>query len=131
MQKTRVDKWLWAVRAYKTRTIASKACDTGKVKVNGNKVKSSFQVTVGMEVSFVRVKQTYLYQVVAVIDKRVAATIAATCFKEITTPEMIAENVRQQQIRSSANLPRDKGLGRPTKKDRRDIDDVFSDWEEW
>jgi ribosome-associated heat shock protein Hsp15 len=131
MQKTRIDKWLWAVRAFKTRTIASKACDTGKVRVNGNKVKSSFQVTTGMEISFVRVKQTYLYQVITVIDKRVAAPIAATCFKDITTPEMIAENLKENQNRSSANLPREKGLGRPTKKDRRDIDDVLSDWEEW
>lgn len=131
MQKTRIDKWLWAVRAFKTRTIASKACDTGKVKVNGNKVKSSFQVGEGMEISFVRVKQSYLYKVIMVIDKRVAAPIAATCFKDITTPEMVAENKKQQLIRSSSNIPRDKGLGRPTKKDRRDIDDVFADWEEW
>lgn len=131
MEKTRIDKWLWAVRAYKTRTIASKACDGGKVKVNGNKVKSSFQVVEGMEVSFVRVKQAYLYKVLAIISKRVAASVAVTCFGDITTPEMIAENKRQQQMRSSANMPRDKGLGRPTKKDRRDIDDVFTDWESW
>lgn len=129
MEKTRIDKWLWAVRAYKSRTLASKSCDGGKVKVNGNRVKSSFQVMAGMEVTFVRVKHVYFYKVLSIIDKRVAASVALTCYKNITTPAMLEEN--KKIIRTSANMPRDKGLGRPTKKDRREIDDVFSDWEEW
>ncbi|MFT5970009.1 MAG: ribosome-associated heat shock protein Hsp15 [Flavobacteriales bacterium] len=123
LNKTRIDKWLWSIRAYKTRTLAGKSCDSGKVKVNGNKVKSSFQVVVGMEVQFVRVRQKYLYRAEKIIEKRVGAPEAQLCYTDITPAEMIEENKRLQGIGVKGIIPRAKGLGRPTKKERRDLDE--------
>lgn len=127
MQKTRIDKWLWAVRAFKTRSLATKACDTGKVWVEGVKVKPSYQVTEGKEVRFVKLKMSFQYKVLRVIDVRVGAPIAQECYEDQTTEEMVAENQRIAAIGRRGIQSRDKGLGRPTKKDRRDWDEFIAD----
>ena len=126
MEKVRIDKWLWSVRLFKTRSLASKACDNGKVKVDGMKVKPSYQLKKGQEVEFMKLKLTYLYKVIDLIDTRVGAPIAQACYEDKTSAEMIAHNERINAIAKKGMHPRDKGIGRPTKKDRRDLDQLFN-----
>jgi ribosome-associated heat shock protein Hsp15 len=119
LKKVRVDKWLWSVRIFKTRTQATKACDEGKVKCEGESLKASKQIEVG-QVLTVRVRyQLHTYKVVKLIEKRVGAAIAETCFEDLTPEE------EMQPVHRSAFIhvgQRERGTGRPTKKERRQID---------
>ena len=116
MDATRVDKWLWAVRAYPTRSASSDACHGGHVRVNGRPAKPATPVRVGDRVT---VKlQTYEreLEVLTVIDKRVGATAAAECVVDHSPP---------RPPREAIELPlfvRDRAAGRPTKRDRRQLD---------
>jgi len=116
--KTRIDKWLWSVRVYKTRTLASEACAAGKIKIDGDSVKASYLVKQGQTIQINRQGDKLTYKVLKLIDKRVGAPLAAVCFEDLTP----------QEEKDKLNLPsafyevRDKGVGRPTKRDRRDID---------
>jgi ribosome-associated heat shock protein Hsp15 len=113
-ETVRIDAWLWAIRAYKTRSAATAACRAGHVRLNGRPVKASQTVVVG---DAIRVRQPgfeRLLEVSALISKRVGAEAAARCYID-TTPERPRELV--------PNVPvRDRGTGRPTKKDRRDME---------
>ena len=114
MDETRIDKWLCAVRVYKTRTAATEACEGGHVEINGKSVKPSTVVRVGDHV-VARVEQSErLLEVVRIIDKRVGAPIAAQCFID-TSPAIERETYIPVFVR-------DSGAGRPTKRDRRDLD---------
>lgn len=114
MDRTRVDKWTWAIRLYKTRSDATDACRGGHIKVNGTTAKPATTVSIGDRVS-ARVHGTErIVEVVQIIDKRVGAPVAATCFVD-HTPEVPME----QRIPVAE---RDRGAGRPTKRDRRDLD---------
>lgn len=128
MDKIRVDKWLWAIRIFKTRTSATKYCEAGKVKKEEEKLKASSKISAG-DILKVRVNQiTRTLKVLTIITKRVGAPIAQTCFEDLTPPE----DLLIPSIKSAFLLPnahRDKGLGRPTKKERRDID-KFSDYKD-
>lgn len=117
--KTRIDKWLWSTRWFKTRTMATDACSAGKVKVEGNNVKPSFQVQVGQTIVFQKIGFKYTVQVEKIIDKRVGAPQAQLCFTDLTLPE---DKERLTSAFSFNFEVRDKGVGRPTKKDRRDIE---------
>jgi ribosome-associated heat shock protein Hsp15 len=121
MDKLRVDKWLWAIRFYKTRTAATKACEAGRVKKDADKLKASSKISVG-ETLICRINQIQRTIVVKkLIEKRVGAPIAQECYDDLTPPE----DLLIPKLKSSFLLPnahREKGLGRPTKKDRRDID---------
>lgn len=120
MEKTRIDKWLWAVRIFKTRSLAKKNIDGGKVKINKEKVKASQLVCIEDEVD---VKIGYLTKVLKVekiIEKRVGAPIAQTCYEDLTPEEKKPEFLKSAFIKPVAY--REKGKGRPTKKERRDID---------
>ena len=114
IDSTRIDQWLWAVRLYKTRTAATSACRGGHVRVNGSPAKPAATVRVGDRVS-VRVddRQREL-EIVKVIDKRVGAPIAADCLVDHSPPPAVADGVPV--------FRRDPGTGRPTKRDRRDLD---------
>lgn len=117
--KTRIDKWLWATRWFKTRTMATDACSSGKVKVDGQNVKASFQVMVGQNIVFQKNGIRYTVKVEKVIEKRVGAPQAQECYTDLTPPE------DKERFASAFRINfeiRDKGIGRPTKKDRRDID---------
>ena len=120
--KVRVDKWLWSIRIFKSRTLATKNCDQGKVKIDDENVKASYKVQVG-EVVVVRVNhQKRTLKVVKLIEKRVGSEIALTCFEDIS-PE--SDKVDLSLAKSAFLMPnayRQKGEGRPTKRDRRDID---------
>jgi ribosome-associated heat shock protein Hsp15 len=111
---TRVDVWLWAVRLYKTRSAATAACRGGHVRVNGAAAKAASPVKVGDRVEAF-VGRERILEVVAVIDKRVGAAVAATCLVDHSPPVPVVE-------REAPVFARERGAGRPTKRERRDLD---------
>lgn len=121
MEKLRVDKWLWAIRFFKTRTAATKACEAGRVKKGEDKLKASSKIAVG-DTLVARINQINRTVVVKkLIEKRVGAPIAQACYDDLTPPEELLI----PKFKSAFLLPnahREKGLGRPTKKDRREIE---------
>lgn len=126
VQKIRIDKWLWAVRIFKTRTKASKACDEGKVKILDEKIKSSYKLSIN-EIVNVRVNYQYrTFKVLKIIEKRVGAVLAAECFEDLTPPEELEKMNLKSVFLPSAF--RKRGDGRPTKKDRREIDKHHEDF---
>ena len=114
---TRVDKWLWSVRAFKTRTAAGDACSTGKVRVNGEPAKPATKVVVGDRVEARRGTRQIVYEVVAIIEKRVSASVAAECYVDYSPVEPKPDGAFV--VPGGA---RERGAGRPTKRDRREID---------
>jgi ribosome-associated heat shock protein Hsp15 len=114
IDKARVDTWLWAVRLYKTRSAATAACRGGHVRVNGASAKASTHVKVGDRVeTFVDRKR--ILEVAVVIDKRVAAAAAAACIVDHSPPAPVVR--RQPPV-----FVRERGAGRPTKRERRELD---------
>jgi ribosome-associated heat shock protein Hsp15 len=115
----RLDKWLWAVRIYKTRTIAANACKKGRVTVNGTAAKPSYTVKLddSIEVKVPPIVRTFI--VTGLLEKRVGAKIAVNYVQE-TTPQEEFEKLRA--VKSGVFMYREKGTGRPTKKERREID---------
>lgn len=114
VESTRVDRWLWSVRLVKTRTDAAEACRGGHVRVNGRPAKAATTVSPGDEVRARVGQTTRVVEVVRVIQKRVGAADAATCFLDRTPKPAPAETI--------AVAARDRGAGRPTKRDRRMMD---------
>ncbi len=114
----RVDKWLWSVRVFKTRRQASDACSAGRVRINGDVVKPAAKVKVGDVVTAVRRDRTVVYVARELIDKRVSASRAAECVEDRSPPPP----KRQEHLDLPVFAQRDRGSGRPTKKDRRAID---------
>lgn len=123
MSKVRIDKWLWSVRIFKSRTIATDACKAGKVKINGEAVKPSYMLSEG-EVVWVRKEGFHFqYRAIQLIEKRVGAPIAMACYEDVT-PE--AEKKKYEdwfQAGTPVIEKRERGTGRPTKKERREIDE--------
>jgi len=132
MNQVRIDKYLCAIRFFKTRSKATTACNAGKVKINGQSVKPSTQLKIGDIFSIRKNHQVHIIEVTDLIEKRVAAKIAVECYKDIT-PEEDKINIHRSAFYN--NERRDKGIGRPTKKQRRDIEDFkqddFENWEDW
>lgn len=121
--KIRVDKWLWAVRIYKTRSIATDACNAGKIKINGKSVKPSYTLKVGETVNIQKEGEKKILKVVALIEKRVGAPLAATCYEDLSPPPE-TNNLQQDALFYYASPPkRKRGTGRPTKKERRKLDE--------
>jgi ribosome-associated heat shock protein Hsp15 len=122
--KVRLDKWLWAVRLFKTRSQAADACSNGKVKVEGTSAKPAYTVKPGLECTIRKSGVHYRYKVEKVIDKRVSAVLAAECYEDLTPSEELAKLATRPQgsafVQPTSQRP--KGAGRPTKKERRDID---------
>ncbi len=116
----RIDKWLWAVRLYKTRSVAAEAVKAGKVKVNDLPVKPSFEVKSGLIISIPKGVVKYQFLVTGIIDKRVSAVVAREYCKDITPEE---EKMKLTHIEYMPAAFRPKGTGRPTKKERRDLDE--------
>jgi ribosome-associated heat shock protein Hsp15 len=117
--EVRIDKWLWCVRVFKTRSIATEGCRAGKVKINGQETKASHIVKIGeiIEVQIEQLKRILLVK--DILDRRVSAKIAVD-FMEDQTP---AEDIEKIRIARKTNFEkRDRGIGRPTKRERRDID---------
>lgn len=118
----RIDKWLWAVRLYKTRSLASEECKKGKVMINGMNVKPSREIKEGETIQLRRPPITRSYKVIALTENRMAAKMVPEFMVE-TTPASELEILEVQKNMSIYN--RERGTGRPTKKDRRDLDDFF------
>ena len=117
--EVRIDKWLWCVRVYKTRSMATEGCRAGKVKINGQETKASHIVKIGetIEVQIEQLKRILFVK--DILDRRVSAKIAVD-FVEDQTP---AEEIEKIRIAHKTNFEkRDRGIGRPTKRERRDIE---------
>jgi ribosome-associated heat shock protein Hsp15 len=111
---TRVDLWLWAVRLYRTRAAATAACRRGKVRVNRTVAKASTHVKAGDRVEAF-VERERILEVVAVINKRVGATVAAKCLVDHSPPAPVVRREPRVPVRAP-------GTGRPTKRERRQLD---------
>lgn len=118
----RIDKWLWAVRIFKTRTLAADECRKGRVIVNGNAVKPSHCVKLNEIIIVRKPPVIHTYKVMGLLESRVSAQIAKTYVLDLTPEDEIA---KREIARLSAISLRDTGTGRPTKKDRRDIDKLM------
>lgn len=116
----RVDKWLWAVRIFKTRSMAAEACRKGKILVNDTEVKPSRILKVGEIVSVKRMPVVYKYRVKGLLCRRQSAKNIVDFIEDVTPQE---ELIKLEQ-NLSVFVHREKGAGRPTKKDRRDIDNL-------
>ena len=117
--ETRIDKWLWAVRIYKTRAQATEACSGGKVKINNIKVKASRKIKIGETIYIRKGIINYIYTVLKIAEKRMSAKLISN-FSQNLTPEN--EMSKLTFANKQPILKRDKGQGRPTKKDRRLLD---------
>lgn len=131
----RIDKFLWSVRVYKTRSIASKACISGKVKLNGKSIKPSRAIAVNNTFSVKKGPIEFQFRVIALLKSRVGAKLVADYLENITPKE---ELEKLNNLRYGGKIHRDKGLGRPTKKDRREMDEFLPniensdwDWDDW
>lgn len=136
MEEVRVDKWLWAVRVFKTRSIATEACKKGRVSIGGVTIKPSRTIRVGEVITVRKPPIEYSFRVLQLLASRVGAKRVAE-FMENVTPQAQYELLELQRV--SGFVDRAKGLGRPTKKDRRDLDQFaedlpegmeFFDWDE-
>lgn len=122
LDKTRIDKWLWSVRIYKTRTQATDACHGNCVTINGSTAKASSNIQRDDKITVKKSGFNYSYQVIDIIDKRVGAPIAQQCYLDTTPPEEILKYEQWFNNQKQSEF-REKGAGRPTKKERREIDD--------
>jgi len=118
----RIDCWLWAVRICKTRPAAANLCKRQRVSIDGQQVKPSRAVQVGQIISLKRDGITWQYQVLRCIRNRVGAKLAVECKKDLTPQEEID---KLNQAKSGWTPRREKGEGRPTKKERRALDSLF------
>lgn len=120
-EKLRLDKWLWSIRLFKTRTLAATACDTGKVKFDGSQAKASRNVSIGDEYEVKTEAKRWRIKVTGLLEKRVAAAEAIKNYIDITPEEEIQR--LQYQAASFHTGKRQSKIGRPTKKERRDLDE--------
>ena len=120
----RVDKYLWAMRIYKTRSIATDACKCGRIKVNGVEIKPSRAFHVGDVFTVRKGPITYTYRILQLASNRLGAKMVPEYLQDITPKEQLE---LLELARYADQSGRDRGTGRPTKKDRRDIEQFFSD----
>jgi len=125
MLKVRIDKYLWAIRLFKTRSLAAVACDQGKVKFLGSSVKASRQVNTGDEYEIKTEARKWVIRVTGIIDKRVQYQEAIQHYIDLTP----AEELERLQYQAAAFYTgkRNSKIGRPTKKQRRDLDDFTTE----
>ncbi len=119
MDSARIDKWLWAARIFKTRSIAADACKNGRITKNGMTMKPSHMVKVGEVVSVKKPPVTYSFRILKAIEQRVGAKLLPEIYENVTDPKQY-ELLEMSRI--SGFVDRARGTGRPTKKDRRAID---------
>lgn len=124
-EKLRLDKYLWAIRLFKTRTMAAAACDTGKVKFNGKAAKASKPVNMGDEFEIKTENKRWRIKITGLLHNRVKYEEALKYYADITP----AEEIQRLQYQASAfhTGKRQSKIGRPTKKERRDLDEFFGD----
>jgi ribosome-associated heat shock protein Hsp15 len=120
--EARVDKWLWAARIFKTRSIAADACKNGRVTINGVNLKPSHIIKAGETICVRKSPITYSFKVLQAIENRVGAKMIPEVLENVTPKEQF-ELLEMSKI--SGFVDRARGLGRPTKKDRRSLDDFI------
>jgi len=132
--EVRVDKYLWAMRIYKTRSIAADACKNGRITMNGVQLKPSRTFKIGDRFSVRKGPITYSYRVLQLSENRLGAKLVPDYMQDITAPDQLE---LLELARMAGQTGRDRGTGRPTKKDRREIETFMSDcyldeldWEE-
>lgn len=116
----RVDKWLWSVRIFKSRSIATKACKAGKVKIGDRILKPSYEINVDDLVQVHKEGFYFQFEVVKLIGKRVSAVLARPCYNNLTPMEELRK-YDSWYVGKSGTEKREKGAGRPTKRERREI----------
>ncbi len=115
LEKVRIDKWLWAVRLYKSRSLATEACNAGHVKIDGKQVKPAREIRMGEKISARCGQVNRTVEVVALLERRVGAKLVPDYLKDLTPAEEYERAKRANQ--GIVHFP--KGMGRPTKKQRR------------
>jgi ribosome-associated heat shock protein Hsp15 len=120
-EKLRIDKYLWAIRIFKTRTLAADACKAGRVKLDGNNIKPSHEVKVGEIYNISKGIEKKVVKVTGLLENRVDAKTAVNFYEDLTP---VQETHGFKSMFQAPVLRRDRGAGRPTKKDRREIDDL-------
>ena len=124
MTEVRIDKYLWSIRVFKTRSEATDACKGGKIRLHGADTKPSKMVKVGDTIVARKGAVTYTYKVLDLIDKRQGPKLVPNYAENLTSPEELAK------LRAPVEtffLKRDRGAGRPTKKDRRQMEALWDD----
>ncbi len=128
-EKVRIDKWLWSVRIYKSRTLASDTCRKGHVRIGDDIAKPSTLVEVGQMVHCRKEGYNLELKVLKVISKRVSAVLAQECYENLT-PEEEMHKYDSWYVGKGRSEIRERGAGRPTKRQRREIDDFKGDYSE-
>ncbi len=130
--EVRIDKWLWAVRLFKTRTIAIEACKKGRITIKGMPIKPSRMIKIGDIIEIRRAPITYSFEVLDLTEKRMGAKLVPQYMRDVTPPAQL-EILELSRI--TGFVDRARGTGRPTKKDRRDLEEFkedysfFDDWD--
>lgn len=123
MNEVRIDKWLWATRIFKTRTIAAEACKKSRVSIGGVTIKPSRMIRVGEVIEVRKPPITFSFKVLALSERRMGAKLVLDYLENVTPPEQY-ELLEMSKI--SGFVDRARGLGRPTKKDRRELEQFTS-----
>ncbi|MBK8734419.1 MAG: RNA-binding S4 domain-containing protein [Saprospiraceae bacterium] len=129
-EKLRVDKWLWSIRIFKSRTMSTDFCKSGKVRLKEEVLKPSSLIQVGQTLEIKKNGFNLLFKVIKLISKRVSASEAILCYENVT-PESEMNKFNEWFVGKSTGEWRDRGEGRPTKKERRLIDEFKSEQFNW
>lgn len=131
MKDVRIDKWLWATRVFKTRTIATTACKLGRVTIGGMPVKPSHAIKAGDRIDVRKPPVTYSFEVIALLNNRVGAKLVPNYLKNVTSEDQLR---LLEMVKIDGFVNRQRGLGRPTKKEGRELqeftDDAFFGFDE-
>jgi ribosome-associated heat shock protein Hsp15 len=124
-EKLRIDKYLWAIRIFKTRTLATDACKAGRVKLDGQNIKPSHEVKIGETYQVSKGIERKMVKVTRLLENRTDAKTAVGFYEDLTP---IEQTHAFKSVFNAPILKRDRGSGRPTKRDRREIDDLKDDF---
>ena len=123
MNEVRIDKWMWATRLFKTRTIAAEACKKNRITIGGNQIKPSRMIKIGDIIEIRKPPVTFSFKVLELAENRMGAKMVPQYIENVTPPEQY-ELLEMNKI--SGFVDRARGLGRPTKKERRDLEQFTS-----
>jgi ribosome-associated heat shock protein Hsp15 len=123
MNKVRIDKFLWAVRIFKTRSIASDACNKGRVLIDGVQTKPSKEIKGNESITIRKPPVIYSYKIKAIVKNRLPAKLVPDYIEDVTS----IEELDKLRVNETFFIKRDRGTGRPTKKERRTIDRLHND----
>lgn len=125
--KLRIDKYLWAIRIFKTRSLATDACKAGRIKLEQQSIKPSYVVKIGDVLHIQKDQQKKIIKVIGLLERRLDAPSVQQYFEDLSP---VNDTPKLHSVFTVPVLKRDRGTGRPTKKERREIDDIQSSWEE-